>query len=831
LDPWLIDALLHHDDLLRRVVEPIVGRGETHDVVQRIWMRLLARAPRPPRALEPWLSAVAANTARSHRRGEVTRVRHETEAKATAAAQAAAPHEAASTAEAAAAVGAALRSLRRAWRETIVNHYVHGLSVAEIARRDGDREGTVRMRLMRGVRALRRELRRRHGPGWTELLGVVLVGSPTPAGAAPRHGGGDAAPATAIAPPKVVGAWGAGVLALAAVATFVVAVRGGWAPLPPSARAESAVPVLRAAVAEVPAPRTMPAAATRPAPVAADHVRGRVCDVTGAALAGVAVVCRSQGQESGDVSDGAGEFMLPVARVAPSSLGVGHDHVCLGATAGAVGSPVLLLAAPAIAVQVVVREGAGAVADGPPIEGATVRLEHRVLAAFPGDVHHLRRREVRGGTTSGFAGALRVALPRIAEGRLWVEAPGFHAAAVPMATVLAQWPAPIEVHLTREPAVVSRVVRGTVFDAMGGVVAGAQVVVGGESVRAGGDGTFGLRVVGRGGDLFAWHAEHGGAVVPAHEFAATPSAPSHVAVVLAPERRTVRGQLVDERGDPLVGWLVYVADPTWLEPRGSRTLEGEAWSLGADSAADAEPGNAPPPLASPTDADGRFAIGGLRQRTYHLRAVDPVSLGSGPAVAIGPHDAPIVWTAARVVGGTRTVRVRDGDGSPLVEARVAATFAPYEDRPAVRARLHAVAVDARGAARIAAPAAGQVDTLVVVSHPACMPAAFAGRSQPDMAHVDVRLERIRTVRIAPEDLVAFAGATSLQFENARGDVVLGGAHEHEGFRWRLCHPLGGDALPLLHTAATAHAAVFTAAGREVGRIVLPTAPVAGTGAR
>ena len=155
---------------MQRLAAALAG-AEGEDVVQETWLRLLTR-PMPvlerPRA---WLASALRNAARSRARGEERRRRREERAPI--------PENEPSTDELAAraeleqlAVRAVLE-LAEPYREALLLCYLRGLEPVEIARRLGVPPSTVRNRIARGLEQVRARPDARHDGGrgaWLALF-------------------------------------------------------------------------------------------------------------------------------------------------------------------------------------------------------------------------------------------------------------------------------------------------------------------------------------------------------------------------------------------------------------------------------------------------------------------------------------------------------------------------------------------------------------------------------------------------------------------------------------------------------------------------------------
>jgi len=135
-----------HGILLSRV-----AAVDVEDLVQDVFMQAMERLGSllDPAAFAAWLAAIARNRAADHWRRRVVHVELPD--------QLAGPGETRDRTEALAAL-AAIRSLPEAYRETLTLRLVEGMTGPEIATCTGLTEGSVRVNLHRGMKALRERL-------------------------------------------------------------------------------------------------------------------------------------------------------------------------------------------------------------------------------------------------------------------------------------------------------------------------------------------------------------------------------------------------------------------------------------------------------------------------------------------------------------------------------------------------------------------------------------------------------------------------------------------------------------------------------------------------
>ena len=134
---------------LRRLARALTHGDEAQDLAHEAWLVAATQRPADGRPLRPWLSHVVRNLARMRVRG---RVRREARERASASSSlvetpAASPAELVQRVELQQLVAAEVLRLVEPYRSTVLLHYFEELTCAEIARRLGLPEGTVRRRL------------------------------------------------------------------------------------------------------------------------------------------------------------------------------------------------------------------------------------------------------------------------------------------------------------------------------------------------------------------------------------------------------------------------------------------------------------------------------------------------------------------------------------------------------------------------------------------------------------------------------------------------------------------------------------------------------------
>jgi RNA polymerase sigma-70 factor (ECF subfamily) len=223
--PEDLATLLAQAGWLRRFARALVeDAAAAEDLAQETMLSVLRRpAPRGGRA---WLATVARNLAVDRFRGSTRRERREEAAHAhdASAGHVASPEELIGDAQLHRHVAEAIARLPEPLRQTVVLRFYEGRSSAEIARRLGQPEGTIRWRLKEALDRVRAGLDARYGgdrSAWRAAL-VPLLPAPRPgAPPAPRSGARFARGSAAMTARSTVAVVTAGVLAMAIIAVIV----------------------------------------------------------------------------------------------------------------------------------------------------------------------------------------------------------------------------------------------------------------------------------------------------------------------------------------------------------------------------------------------------------------------------------------------------------------------------------------------------------------------------------------------------------------------------------------------------------------------------------
>ena len=288
------EALLSESDWVRRLARRLVKDvAEAEDLAQEALSRGLEQGPEAV-SLRAWLGGVVRNLARQGHRSSARRKAREASVARDERLPSAA--EALERLQLQQGVVRAVLALEEPYRSTVVLRFYDDLAPRAIAKREGVPVATVKTRLARGLAQLRARLDHEHG-GDGRSWALVLLPLAT--------GGRGLVPlATGVLAVNTLVKLGLSAAALAAI-VFLVARREAKAP-PLVAEAASGAPIAELAPAPAvevdarapavreeisAAPEVAPeVAASAPAPAAT--ISGRVIDLTGAPVAGVALGLR-----------------------------------------------------------------------------------------------------------------------------------------------------------------------------------------------------------------------------------------------------------------------------------------------------------------------------------------------------------------------------------------------------------------------------------------------------------------------------------------------------------------------------------------------------------
>ncbi len=704
------EQLLRESSWVRRLALQLAGDAAgADDLEQDTWLRALARPPRGGQPVRGWLATVMRNRQAHRRRAEQRRLHHER----CAARPDRGDHDLLERIEAQRAIAALVLALDEPYRTTIVLRYFESCGPAEIADRQGVPVATVKTRLARGLQRLRDQLKRQHGRDTPWLLALAPLLRPDLGTAA----AGPAVGSTCLAAPGLASPLTLGILAMntkVIVAFLAVAATGvTWLALatnstpadrttsgsPP--QSEDGVPAAlqptdASAAGRRPVESAPRAAVDQPAAIAtrtSPAVRGRVLDVRGRPLAGVAVRPRSgsganpvaaesdAGEDTGiAVATTDAEGWFEFATGAAGALHVDDaDYVTvLGArpVAADSGATPVVVAAPRVLLA-----GLVVAPDATPREGASVEI------TLPSD---LRARigtvlddstTLSWRTTSGVDGSFELIAPAVDGATLIGSVEGLepHRMVAPTSDR-----SDLLLELG-DPARSEDTLRGLVVDAAGTPVDGATVAMGIDTTTTDTQGRFSFaldaeqsfnRMARRylevdAGELRAIKPGH----LPAHLPAAgrdadgKPIWPDSIVLRLGGPPLSIAGRVVDERGEPRPGAMVWVADPLFFGGLGDPSTGRFPRLMHCENLiAGAEPGW----RSVEADADGRFRLEGLLARSYRVQAMDPSTLLRSELgdVEAGRDNARIVLSSAGLFAELRGTVV-DHRGEPVPGVSVA----------------------------------------------------------------------------------------------------------------------------------------------------------------
>ncbi len=687
-------ALLAHADWVRTLARHLTADAHAaDDLAQDALAAALVRPPPADRPLGAWLTGVLRNLVRQQRRSAAHRAARERSAARSEAD--ASQAELLERLDSHRAVVEAVARLDEPYRAVILLRYFEGLSPAAIARRTGTPHRTVHTRLARALVRLRAELDRTHGGERRTWLLALLPYA--------RGAGGWTTAAAGVLVMETKFKLGAALVAVLGICSTLVLWRddaGAGSPRTQAGPVELARPAERTpehegARAQVHAPVDRRALAPAPEataavvpPAAEPRLSGRVLDAEHAPVASVRVrFAARDGAVLEAVTDAGGAFALarPTSGGTLDVASPGWTSLFRPEFEAAPGArEVVLVVARSLALGGrVVDESGRALAD----VRVSVPLPFGLRTRF--DAILDRASTVERQVTTGPDGRFELTdVPQLEGVELVSERPAHRTdrRALPAFDDLA-----LEIVLARLPDDSSRLV-GRVFDLNGEPVADAWVGLGRASVQSGPDGAFALELADAQpvGTLRAVKAGH----LPA-ELTRAPGAawPEPLELVLGPEPLAISGRVVDARGEPVPGAEVWTDEETHF---GFVPLPGGELSVRVGASVEGLlRGDAWTPRAR-TDVEGRFALHGLLERDYRVRAFDRARLLLATAtLAAGQREVelrlPDEELRPRVAG-----RVTDLGGAPLVGAEVVLARAPLGGGPAGELESHATRTDADG---------------------------------------------------------------------------------------------------------------------------------------
>ena len=709
--PFDAEELLAEVGWVRALARQVAGDAHAaDDLAQDALLVALRGAPDRPRSLRSWLGAVVRNLGRTARRGERRRARREADAGRPEAAPS--TLELVERAATQRALVGTLLALEEPYRGVLLERFFEGRSPREIADRSGVPESTVATRSAEGIRRLRARLAARGEGGERPWLSSVLPllasrRSSSPPAAATRGLAVSIKTKAVLVGVVLLGGWlawrGLDRAGPAGGGAVLVAEPGGA----PAAGAAPSPPALRSSVPPAedlplepppaePAPGWVhPPIHDRPA-LEPWPVRGRVIDLDGRPVPGVDVCvvadpslsdaprpaasgggprCATSGADGGFALEGAPPEQVAVHSELYATVFAGQFYA-----AGEQRDPVVVVGW-RIPLAGVVVDG-----DGNGVAGAAVSLWPMGRSLNPpGDVLGASRLVLPTAECDERGAFALAGAAELPEAQLHVRAPGYQRVALP---VPEGGDGHLRIVLSRS-ALGRYALAGRVVLPDGSPAADALVSAGTLSVRADREGAFVLDFELSLGwmerdaplQLAAALAGHRPAVraLPSIAEGERDGWPEDLVLELGGPPLTIRGRVVDGGGRALPGVRVELVDATRfglvMGPQGSwgfmRTLE-ELAGGGEVS----------------TDAAGEFELGGLRERSYRLRVVEPFTLirtvtepieaGAGSVTvvldrtALGRIAGRVVDRAGRELGGVQ-VAVSDRRAGGLDIGRSATT--------------------------------------------------------------------------------------------------------------------------------------------------------------
>jgi len=402
---------------------------------------------------------------------------------------------------------------------------------------------------------------------------------------------------------------------------------------------------------------TAPAAAPAQAVTTHAQIQGRVLDLDGAPIVGVAIAPRDDPKSTIATSAGDGTFPLSEH---DRELSVADERWYTLRDSEPIEhegySEIVVVAAPRIRVGGRVLEPDGAAAAGAQVELVVPATAFARIPQSLDRARHPRRARVETASDGSFELDVPIALPA----QLTASKAGFGDA-----TTASPAASRFDLELKLAPPAPSGVlVEGVVVHTDGSTGTAARVHFGAEGHDVDAAGRFSFHAEAEADPaqaLVAVKRDYQAAVLPGFGavLASAKEPITGLRLVLGPAPLSIEGSVVDAEGHGRRGWIVQPIDPVLLS-------EGHIPPQSAEGAGKGSP------LAVATDDEGRFVLEGLQDRNYRLQAHSgeelvriesaPIAAGSRNVRLVVPADAKFERLEGVLVGsdgkGIEGVRVR-----------------------------------------------------------------------------------------------------------------------------------------------------------------------------